>query len=151
MEQLFVTPGGKLRDRWVEAFSGALVFGDVAAITPDIAAAAVIWLDTSALTPQDKLGWIRAAVALGSPVVVMAATPGEAEAFRQLNTGAVGYCHVAAVPGQLREIAVVVEHGGLWMPPELIQRFVALSMRVVPTTPDTERELNHLTSRRQQS
>jgi len=44
-------------------------------------------------------------------------------------------------------VALVVEHGGLWMPPELMQRFVALSMRVVPGEAPVEPELNELTSR----
>ena len=148
MEQLFVTPGSQLRDRWLEAFPEAIAVGDVAAIGPDMVATCdVIWLDTGALAQQDKLGWIVAAAALGCPVVVMAASPEEAEAFQLLNSGARGYCHVKAAPEQLREIALVVAHGGLWMPPELVQRFVALSLRVVPDEPVAELELNHLTSR----
>ena len=117
MAPLFVTPSGKLRERWIAAFPEALVFADVTAIGPDLVAGRVIWLDTSALALQGKLNWIGAAVALGSPVVVMAATPGESEAFLLLNAGAKGYCHVTAAPEQLREIAVVVAHGGCGCPP----------------------------------
>ena len=80
-------------------------------------------------------------------MVVLAATPTESEAFQLLSAGAVGYCHVTAVPGQLREVALVVEHGGLWMPPALMQRFVALSLRVMPAASAEEVELNPLTAR----
>ncbi len=87
------------------------------------------------------------AVAFGWPVVAMTPTPEEAQAFKMLNAGAVGYCHVKAVPEQLREIGIVVQHGGVWMPPDLMQRFIKLSTRIAPPPPVNTRELNELTSR----
>ena len=149
MEQLFITRSGELRERWRQAFPSA----SVASSTADIGAATskargVVWLDVAVTSPEDRIAEVKAAVAFGWPVVVMAATPGEAEAFQLLNVGAMGYCHVKAAPEQLREIALVVEHGGIWMPPELLQRFLALSTRVVPSEPPpVEPELNELTSR----
>lgn len=148
MEQLFVTPGATLRERWKQAFPGA----SVAARTDDIdvassRASGVVWLDLATTPPEQRTAQVQAAVACGWPVVAMAATPGESEAFQLLNHGAVGYCHVNAAPEQLREIALVVEHGGFWMPPELMQRFLALSTRVVPTPPPAEPVLDTLTSR----
>ena len=149
MEQLFITPAGELRERWKQAFPSARVAGS----TTDIGAATskargVVWLDVAATAPEARMAEVKAAVVFGWPVVVMAATPGEAEAFQSLNLGAMGYCHVKAAPEQLREIALVLEHGGFWMPPELLQRFLALSTRVVPSEPPpVEPELNELTSR----
>lgn len=149
MEQLFVTPAGKLHERWAQAFPGARVAGssdEIGAATSG--ARGVVWLDIAATPPAERIGEVQDAVAFGWPVVVMAATPGESEAFQLLNQGARGYCHVKAAPEQLREIALVVEHGGIWMPPDLLQRFLALSTRVVPTAPaPAEPELNELTSR----
>ena len=148
MEQLFVTPSGKLHDRWLQAFPNAMVVASVSSINAATSAAhGVIWLDSSTTAPGELVSDVKSAVVFGWPVVVMAASPNEADAFRLLNTGAVGYCHVKAAPEQLREVALVVAHGGLWMPPELMQRFVALSMRVVPTAAPVEPELNELTSR----
>ncbi len=148
MEQLFVTPLGTLRQRWQQAFPEACAAASVADIgSSSSATRGVVWLDISAIPPEQRLVKVQAAAAFGWPVVVMAATPGESEAFQMLNHGAVGYCHVGAAPEQLREIALVVEHGGFWMPPELMQRFLALSTRVVPATPQVETELNELTSR----
>jgi DNA-binding NarL/FixJ family response regulator len=148
MEHFFVTPSGDLRERWLQAFPHAAAVSDIAGIGAAASAASrVIWLDISITEARKLLIDVKAAVALGWPVVVMAATPDEAQAFRVMNMGAVGYCHVKAAPGQLREVALVVEHGGLWMPPELMQRFVALSIRVVPGEAPVEPELNELTSR----
>ena len=80
--------------------------------------------------------------------MVMSATPSEAEAFQALNAGAAGYCHLEAAPEQLREIALVVGHGGLWMPPGLLQRLLALSVRTAPaSTADAAPALAELTAR----
>ncbi|MEH6519093.1 MAG: response regulator transcription factor [Halioglobus sp.] len=148
MEQLFVTPTGQLLDRWSKAFPKAIAVSTMAEVASASAAArGVLWLDTSKLAPAERMRDLQEAVAFGWPVVVMAATPAEAEAFQALTTGAVGYCHVKAAPEQLREVALVVEHGGVWMLPELLQRFLALSTRVVPTAIPVETELNALTSR----
>ena len=149
MQQFFISTPGQLKDRWKAAFSKAEIVCKVADIFPgDSVARAVLWLDSSNLTAGDLAGEIQSAVALGRPVVVMSAIPGEAEAFSVLNAGCVGYCHVNAAQDQLQEIALVVEHGGLWMPPELMQRLLAFSMRVAPVAAAAdERQLNELTAR----
>jgi DNA-binding NarL/FixJ family response regulator len=149
MEQLFITPGGTLRERWREAFPDAGLLADLAALDRSTGAECrVVWLDISTgVKSIDPLSSVEAAVALACPVVVLSATPNEGEAFRLLNAGVVGYCHAEAAPEQLREIALVVQHGGLWMPPELVQRFLALSTRVIPAPATSEPELNELTAR----
>ncbi len=148
MEQLFVTANGQLLERWNKAFPRAIAVVAVADV-PEATAAprGVLWLDTRNLEPADVAKDLQEAVSFGWPVVVMAAVPNEADAFQALTAGAVGYCHVKAAPEQLREIALVVEHGGVWMLPELLQRFLALTTRVVPAPTQVETELNALTSR----
>lgn len=147
-EQLFVTPSGRLRERWFQAFPKALVVSGVKNIAQEVAGSqTVVWMDISIAEGHVLEADVKTAVASGCPVVIMAATPSEAQAFRLMNLGAVGYCHVKAAPEQLREVALVVAHGGLWMPPELMQRFLALSVRVVPTGAPAEPELDDLTSR----
>jgi DNA-binding NarL/FixJ family response regulator len=148
MEQFFVTPTGVLMERWEKAFPRAQLVSSVTEI-PEAAteAKAVIWLDISALPPERRLSDIKEAIVFGWPVVAMSATPAESEAFQMLNTGAAGYCHVKAAPEQLREIGLVVEHRGIWMPPELMQRLLRLSLRVVSTETPVEQELSELTAR----
>ena len=83
-------------------------------------------------------------------MVFMAATPNEWEALQALNNGAQGYCHKLAAPRQLRQISHVVLNGGVWLMPRLMQRFLALSLRVVPTSEKAEAvgsALDELTSR----
>jgi two-component system nitrate/nitrite response regulator NarL len=148
VDQLFVTPSGNLRDRWGKAFPRALVVSGVVGIAEASSSArAVIWLDISAMNADTLLVDIHEATAFGWPVVAMSATPTEGEAFEVLNIGVAGYCHVEAAPEQLREIGLVVEHSGIWMPPELMQRLLKLTMRVVNTEAPVEHELNGLTAR----
>ncbi len=149
MQQFFVSSTGQLRARWVAAFPQAEIVGKVSDIAKAAGASpAAIWLDTSGMAAAARNSCIKEAVSLGAPVVVMAATPLEAEAFEVLNAGCMGYCHVSAAAEQLREIALVVAHGGLWMLPELMQRLLALSVRVVPAAPRAGKpQLNELTAR----
>ncbi len=146
MDHLFIEPSGKLRDRWLKAFPSATVVTEPDRIDTHGAREAIAWLPVSGGDGADS-STVRAAVSSGLPVVVMSATPGEAEAFRLLNAGAVGYCHIEAAAEQLREIALVIGHGGLWMPPELMQRFLALSVRRAPVEAEREQQLNALTAR----
>ena len=128
MEHLFVTDSDRLMDRWQQAFPRARILSEPSEIVATgFADKAVIWLDISGLNHETKLQSIQDTSALGGPVVAMAASPDEAEAFQALNAGAAGYCHIKAAHEQLREIGLVVEHGGIWMPPELMQRLLKLS------------------------
>lgn len=148
MSQVFVTPPGALRERWREAFPGARVAAEVSSVSGEaLAGQGSLWLDLSAVPARQREARVKAACALGRPVIAMVAVPLEAEAFSLLGTGLQGYCHVEAAPDQLREIAQVVERGGLWMPPELLQRFLAMATRVVPSAMPEVRELDELTSR----
>jgi DNA-binding NarL/FixJ family response regulator len=148
MAQVFVTAPGALRARWREAFPEALAAAKLSRVSRGkLPGQCSLWLDLSEVPARLREARVKAACALGRPVVAMVGTPLEGEAFAFLNAGAQGYCHLEAAPEQLREIALVVEHGGLWMPPGLLQRFLALSTRVVPAGAPRDEPLNNLTSR----
>jgi two-component system nitrate/nitrite response regulator NarL len=148
MARIFVSSSGQLRDRWCAAFPDARLVSSVAEVQDqDRPLGGSLWLDLSAVPADLRLDIAAAASSRGWPVVAMVGVPQDAEAFSVLQAGVHGYCHVKAAPEQLREIALVVEHGGLWMPPNLLQRFLALSTRVVPGTTADTHELNDLTSR----
>ncbi|MBT4521363.1 MAG: response regulator transcription factor [Halieaceae bacterium] len=148
VKQFFVTPGGNIRNRWQEAFPEASVVTRLMQL-PEASKASpgVLWLDFSAIAQLDRVSMLEESVGLGWPVIVLAATPSESEAFQLLNIGARGYCHVNAHPQQLCEVGTAVEHGGLWMPPNLMQRLLALSLRVVPQDSAVGPDLSALTSR----
>jgi two-component system, NarL family, nitrate/nitrite response regulator NarL len=148
MSRVFITPTGTLRERWREAFPEARAAAKIARLTENVLPdTGSLWLDIGQLPEQFRMARVTAACALGRPVVVMVGVPAEKEAHAFLNAGAFGYCHVEATPEQLQEIATVVEHGGLWMPPGLLQRFLALSTRATSPQAPHAQPLNELTSR----
>lgn len=148
MEQIFVSRGGMMRSRWREAFADARVVESLESVAADVdARGCVLWLDVGPLEEPERAAMLRDAVARGYRVVMMTPSPTEANAFRSLSLGAVGYCHLEAAPQQLREVATVVENGGIWMLPNLVKRLMALSLRVVPTPAPERPELDTLTAR----
>ena len=148
MAQVFISASGRMHERWSMAFPEAQVIVDVAAATGlEGSETSSLWLDLTAIPAELHLENVAAVSSLGYPVVAMVGVPGEAEAFSLLNTGVQGYCHFKAAPEQLCEISLVVENGGLWMPPPLMQRFLALSTRAIPAAAPEVHELNDLTAR----
>jgi len=139
MKQLFASQEGVLRRRWQVAFpqAAAIALPWSEQFARQVTADTVVWLACpgNLNAARDLLSKTLAA---GSRVVVMSATPSEAEAFDALSAGASGYCHLEAAPEQLREISLIVGLGGLWMPPGLLQRLLALSLRTAPAAPIEE-------------
>lgn len=148
MLRLFVSAPGQLRERWGLAFSDVQVVSRIAEVAiMERSMTGSLWLDLSTIPTELRQASVVAACAPGWPVVAMVGVPKEEEAFSLLKAGVQGYCHVEAAFEQLREIALVVEHGGLWMPPDLMLRFLAVSTRVIPSGAREVPQLNDLTSR----
>lgn len=68
------------------------------------------------------------------PVVVLSATPSEGEGLLALQSGARGYCNLHSVPGLLLDVAQAVQHGGLWVGPELLTRLMAATRKALPAS-----------------
>ena len=96
------------------------------------------WASVQTLSPADDQIWVPTlhadwldkvtALVSAQPrrhVIVLSPVPYGAEGLRAINQGARGYCHLHAVPALLRDVAHVVEQGGLWVGPELVERMVA--------------------------
>ncbi len=83
-----------------------------------------IWVSTAHPDWLDKVATL-VRVQSTRHVIVLSAVPYGAEGLRAINQGARGYCHLHAVPDLLREVAQVVQFGGLWVGPELVERMVA--------------------------
>ncbi len=109
-------------DRWREAFpDGGLLHGP-----QDLAD--VVWVP---VLHRDWLDRVKALVRTGRcSVVVLSPSPNQLEGLSAVNEGARAYSHLYALPALQREVAQVVEHGGFWLGPDLVQRLVAAT-RVV--------------------
>lgn len=98
----------------------------------------LVWLSSAdAHWPADLLN-IRK-IQAGARVVLLSGVLDPLEGLNALNQGVRGYAHAYAVPALLQAVALVVEHNGLWVGPELLQRLVgaagaALALRPIPAT-----------------
>lgn len=87
------------------------------------AAQSLVWLSsTDAQWPQALRQILQ--VKPDARVVLLSGVPEPTEGLLALNDGARGYTHAYGVPALLQEVALVIEHGGLWVGPDLLQRLV---------------------------
>lgn len=120
-------------ERWVLAFPGGS-WNNWSTMQSSVAAGDTVWVPVTHPDWQDKV----AALLRQQPeahVVVVSSVPYDAEALRALNAGARGYCHQLAVPELLQQVAQVVEHGGVWLGAELVQRMVTATRDLIDRSP----------------
>ncbi len=125
---VFITSRAQPIPRWVEAFPGALQLCGVQAGVIDPAVftqAEVIWLHV-AEEGVTGAAWVSEVCveAPQIPVIVLSNVPDNAQGMAVLAAGASGYCSALSLPAVLRQVAGVVQHGGLWVGPQLMRRFM---------------------------
>jgi len=124
---IFLTRRPEALPGWDAAFPGASVLpypatGSRLAKPGD----AVIWLHVAGDKPDPAL--LVQEIALAAPrcpLVVLSNVPGDEEGLAVLEAGAAGYTNSLAVAEVLRQVAAVVENGGLWVGPNLMQRLIS--------------------------
>ena len=137
------TPG-----RWLECFEGAAIVSRPADALRLAGPQAIFWVD---VTESDWMAELRA----GRPdalIVALSLAPDAGEAMLAFEQGARGYCHALAVPEMLKQVALVVSNGGLWLGADLMTRAAnAIARAAAPPAPVPAREpaspLDELTPR----
>ena len=140
IKNLFITPNGEPRGRWLEAFPEALVMGGESA--HQAVADELIWVDYDNLRGEFKAEFLARHINPAKKTIVLSNMPINAEALQVIQAGAYGYCHAFAAPNQLVEIATVINHGGLWLGPHLLQQ--VLKAQVLAANPASEPPASHL-------
>ncbi|THF54991.1 helix-turn-helix transcriptional regulator [Pseudothauera rhizosphaerae] len=143
----FIAPAASASTRWADAFPGARVLASAVQV-PALQQADTVWLSSAVPDWQPRLARLAAGPA-APPVVVLALQPSQHEALLALDGGARGYCHALSAPALLREVAVVVHHGGLWIGPELMGRVLGAFRRAAPA-PAAAPDLDLLSPREQE-
>ena len=126
--QVFITARLQAIPRWVEAFPNALLMCGPASLNPDpvlLANASTLWLHVAeeGVLGAGWVGEVRA-IAPKVPIVVLSNVPEDTQGMAVLAAGASGYCSALSLPAVLQQVAGVVEHGGLWVGPYLMRRFM---------------------------
>lgn len=140
---IFLTRRAKEVERWREAFPDAEVvaYSNIGTIYISRPGVALIWLhlapepgpsEVSVAAPaaperrgeEGPAELVRLAIKIapGCPVVVLSNQLDQDEGLTCLEAGASGYTNALSNPEVLRQIAMVVENGGLWVGPELMGR-----------------------------
>lgn len=113
---------------WLEAMPNAqLVLRDKLPES-SFAGEGIIWSRLRSGEPVEvALAGIQRAA--GCPVVLLCDEPDEALVLQALALGAAGCCNSRAAPGVLRQVALVVTNGGLWIGQSLLQQLVGATAR----------------------
>lgn len=137
---VFVTERAQPIPRWAEAFPDALLLCGQHADAFDpatLAEASIVWLHVAGnnQAAASSVAAVRAAN-LQVPIVVLANVPEDEQGLAALAAGASGYCSALTLPAVLRQVASVVEHGGVWVGPQLMRRLMqGLAARSEEVTP----------------
>ena len=114
---------------WHEAFPSLRIVQEMLpAISPT--KQGVLWCR---LRAADDLATVLAPIdfAIGWPVVVLSDEPNEVLVMQALAAGAAGCCNSRAAPDVLRQVALVVSNGGLWVGQSLLQRLVGITSKAI--------------------
>lgn len=139
MRHWFVkSPSGAV-PTWREALPGAIVVDSREIDGIPASEPGIIWHRLAAgAAVEAAVAEIRRYGTL--PVVILSDAPNDEEATQAFTAGAAGYCNTHAAPEVLRQIAVVVENGGLWLGASLLQRLVGGTARLLAGREPSSRE-----------
>jgi DNA-binding NarL/FixJ family response regulator len=108
----------------------------------------LLWLhiDNHVKDPAAIVAALRKSTS-GCNIVVLSNVPHDDEGMAVLEVGAVGYTGALAVAEVLCSIETVVENGGLWVGPDLLQRLLVAMGRHTGIRPRASNKLDQLSPR----
>lgn len=119
---------------WQEAFPRAVLVG-AASEMRGLNKPGVIWCRLRANQAlADVLGGMD--FSTGHPVVILSDEPDEELVMSALAAGAAGCCNSRAAPEVLRQVALAVGNGGLWIGQSLLQRMVGATAKSLGQRPN---------------
>ena len=128
MQHWIIDREARLLDNWREAFPAAAVVMRERLVPGGFAGPGVVWTRmrfgeavNMAISGVDRSG--------GQPLVVLADDPDERVVLESLAAGAAGCCNSRAAPDVLRQVALVVANGGLWVGQSLLNQLVGATTR----------------------
>lgn len=131
---LFLSLSGEALPRWLAAFPTGAVLAQGVAVKPP-PANSLVWLRLDEARPAlEQLAALRKTMGTAR-VIVLANQPDSEEALALFSAGVRGYCNAHATPANLRQVASVVQAGGLWIGEALMQRLLASTQAAMSRTP----------------
>jgi len=143
LSDLLICPHKKKLENWIEACPDGEIHASVSTIAGRHQKH-LFWVHAS---NHDSQPWVITSIDEihrhfpDSRIIVLANTPDQRQAVDLLKQGAAGYCHAYTPASVLHEVKAVVEHGGLWLGQELLQRLIMVSKNMVGSQPQHIAEL----------
>lgn len=98
----------------------------------------LVWLRLDETRPAlEQLESLRQAVGATARVIVLANQPDNEQALTLFSAGIRGYCNAHATAANLRQVASVIEAGGLWIGEALMRRLLASTRVALSRMPAT--------------
>lgn len=157
---IFISPSGDVLPRWLQAFPAATVisFGEAEKLP---LTDSLVWLRLDPMVPVQEQLALLGHLTGDARVVVLANTPSNEEALTLFAAGIRGYCNAHATAANLRQVARVVQNGGLWIGEALMRRLLASTQAAISREPvgaaaadstagDSANPLSALTKREQE-
>lgn len=121
----------QIPSRWRQSFPAGRFVGlsDLLSLNLD-GWGGLLWISCADSEWQTKLNEVRLKIP-SAKVVVLSDAPQEHQGLLALDGGARGYTHSHAIVEVFQEVALVVQHGGLWVGPDLLQRLVGATFSAV--------------------
>ena len=141
-KHVFISETGAALPRWVQAFPHSAVLTPQQSVSP--VEADLIWLRLQSALPAAPQ--IQALPVSDAPLIILSDTPNDDEALAVFSLAARGYANSHAAAETLRQIARVVDQGGLWIGESLMQRMLT-GVRNLPMAARAEPAEYHLTVR----
>lgn len=126
MQHWIVDNADRAISSWMEAMPAARLVMRSALPSTVFEGQGVIWCR---LRSQESVDTVLEAVdrAGGQPLVLLCDEPNESLVMQALALGAAGCCNTHAAPDVLRQVALVVSNGGLWVGQSLLQKLVGVT------------------------
>ncbi len=147
MKHVLVSSNEALKSRWLSAFSeGRCVATLKQAVRVPRKDDPLYWLDIAGLDDSAAIMALDT-LSVRSKVVVLSPMPDKTESSAMIRAGAQGYCHWGTSTDRLKEIALVIEHDGYWLPKDMVRRLAVMTRRVGPAKTNPEQDPAQLTER----
>ena len=125
MRNWIIDTADELLPAWQEALPELRLLSREAVLQCDFGDTGILWFR---LAPGESAAAVlppAIAAARGKPLVVLSDAPDAAVVVAALAAGAAGCCNSQAAPDVLRQVALVVGNGGLWIGQSLLQQLMA--------------------------
>jgi DNA-binding NarL/FixJ family response regulator len=160
MQDIFVSPLSQPITSWKQAFPDSLLIKNLTALKathPHFGnhlaqnePPPVCWLhlnNTEQINLPKVIADIQAYFKVVS-VIVLDNVPNHETSIKALSAGVVGYAHAYSPPEVLTEIKAVVNHGGLWLGQQLLQRLIETTTKLTGNNPENVDKLLKLLTKR---